>query len=583
MANPLTDSPAYEKYAQQIFVGMLVLFFVAATHYLQLNRSGVGLELPFNTMGWIPIAVAMGASFFIIARRERVHYTALSGKLLVLVCLLIMPFFLPSANQDAVFDRMLGLMAGMLLLLGMQQFAFSREQKLLLLLLIIAAVWVELIIGWDRFLRSLGIGVSGSRGVWQGLPTGIFQQRNLYASIIAVGIVLSGYVLAYACTLHDRKIQSYTPLLLLLPLAGIHMLNAQYSRTGWFGFYIGTVLVLPYLWRHAGKVLCILWLASIAGGYLLSWSFEESGSIDIPEKDMVTLQGLRQIHYPQTVDMVLEKPLLGYGYGRFEKAYLEYTAEQYAEGRNEEPGISRLDHPHNELLLWAAEGGIYALVIVLLAAWFVGQRVMRLQWLHGLAVVGIFFPIVLHTQVEYPFYQSVLHWVVFIILIYWVDQLTAEEKSVPLKSTLLVSLCAFLVPMITAAFMITTLYTGYLIARFESGIDPNVESLQKMVNPVVFSDKINWAIMSRLVMLGAINNDPVQVQPYIEWAPQLLEDKPRPNFYRFLVLAYRVAGDEANRRRVQQEAEYLFPGERFDAPDLEPGQLSPVPFDAVSR
>ena len=564
-------------------LGSFAVFFIFAAHYLQLNRAGVGLELPFNVMGWIPLSVAIGTGLLVIAKREAFRFTDLSARLAVLVCLLILPFFLPQANQDASLDRMLGLLGGLLLFTGLYQCKFEEDQKLLLLLLVVIAVWVEMIIGWDRFLRSIGIGISETRPAWEGPPHGVFQQRNLLASFVATGIVLSGYILGYSGQLHGRKFQTYYPVLLLLPLAGIHLLNAVFSRTGWLGTGLGVILVLPYLWRNARKVISACWLLSIVGGLLLTWTLSKATDWDAPDREMVTVESLRQVHFPQTIEMVLAKPVLGYGYGRFEKSYLQFTADRYAQGLSDQPGISRLDHPHNELLFWAVEGGGYALVILLLAAWFVFRRLLALPVPHRLAMIGVFFPIVLHTQVEYPFYQSLLHWIVFIVFIFWTDQLTAANREQPVKSTLLPGISGVLIPVLTIPFMVTTLHAGYLFTRFESGTDPNVESLARIINPAAYNDRINWSIMSRLVLTAAINNTPELARPYIEWAPELLERKPRPNFYRFLVLAYKVTGDEENMRRVQEEAQYLFPGESFAAPDLESGLVAPVPFDAISR
>ena len=563
---------------------MLGLFFIFAAHYLQINRSGVGLELPFNAMGWIPLSMLLGAGLYIIGTTQQVYFTPLTVKLACITCLLIAPYFFPYSDVDAAMARMFGLMAGLLVFICLQQFRLGADQRILLLLLVVASVWVELIIGWDRVLRSFGIGISATRPVWLGSPHGIFQQRNLFASYIATGITLSGYLLGYCVKQWGQGFRSAYLVLLLLPLAGMHLLVQMYSRTGWLGLLIGCLLVAPFLWRNAGKKLAGFWLISIFGGWLVSAAIpgNASGS-DMSGKELVSVEGLRLIQFPQVASLIMDKPFLGHGYGKFEKSYLEFSAKKYADGETDQPAIARLDHPHNELLFWAAEGGIYALTLLLAAAWFVWRRVAPLPLWHRLAVIGLFFPIVLHTQLEYPFYQSLLHWMVFILLIYWVDGLTGETKVRPVAYVLLPRIAAILIPVMATVFMSTTLHAGYLFARYESGLDPNVESLARIANPVVFSDRINWAVMSRLVLNAAVSDKPEQAQPYIDWAPHLLERKPRPNFYRFLILAYKVVGDEDNMRKWQAEARYLFPDESFETPDLESGLAAPVPFDAVSR
>lgn len=131
--------------------------------------------------------------------------------------------------------------------------------------------------------------------------------------------------------------------------------------------------------------------------------------------------------------------------------------------------------------------------------------------------------------------------------------------------------------------MVTTLHSGLLLARFESGINPDVSALTRISNPVVWNERINWAMRSRLVVNGIMNGQPEQIQPFIDWAPSILEGKPRPTFYRYLILAYQGVGDFENMARIQREATYLFPGESFELADFAGSFMQQVPFEVISR
>ncbi|MEX2130922.1 MAG: Wzy polymerase domain-containing protein, partial [Pseudohongiellaceae bacterium] len=287
------------------------------------------------------------------------------------------------------------------------------------------------------------------------------------------------------------------------------------------------------------------------------------------EKEVTTFASLRLIHMPQTIDMILAEPLTGYGYGKFERGFVAYTAEGYARGEITIPGIGGLDHPHNELMLWAAEGGIVALAGVLLAAWFVWSLVMKLPMAHRLAVIGLFFPIVLHTQLEYPFYTSVPHWITFVLLIYWLDSLVSPVKSVQAEQGLLFGTGGVLIPLVTTAFMMTTLQSGYLLARYEFGLEQDVRSLQRMLNPVVWIDRVLLAINFRLVLQGVTSQDPALAQVFIDWSPAFLDRYPRPMHYRYLMMAYQVTGAADDAIATRDRAKYLFPGESFELVDIE--------------
>lgn len=64
------------------------------------------------------------------------------------------------------------------------------------------------------------------------------------------------------------------------------------------------------------------------------------------------LESPRRFTFPQTIDMIIEKPFTGYGYGKFEAQYLLYTARQHQLNSSYPAGLASMDHPHNELLYW---------------------------------------------------------------------------------------------------------------------------------------------------------------------------------------------------------------------------------------
>lgn len=567
----------------RLYYAALCVFLLFAAHYLQINGSGVGLQLPFNAMSWMPLGLLIGLGLVEVARTKKVRYSALTLKLLGCILLLCIPLLYFNALYQNIIDRFLGLFGGLLIFCCFQQFASNKKQALNILLLLIVAVWIELFIGWDQYFRNNGMALLGNAGQRSGPITGIFQQRNVFASFLAFGVVLSAYVLALVGEKSGKAFQISMLPYILLPCFAVHLLNAVYSRTGWLGVFVGVVLVLPFLWSKAGKMLTLAWLGSLVLGFLLAWNIVVSSDGLNPSLERINLDGLRQLQIPQITAMVLDKPMTGYGYGRFESSYLKFTAEKYASGEFESPGTTPLDHPHNELLFWAVEGGIVALAGLLLAAWFVWQRVWKLPPAQRFAIIALFFPIVLHTQLEFPFYVSVLHWFIFIVLIFWTDNLNPEYKESRIEATLLPWAGGFLIPVFTSLFMATTLHTGLLLARFESGVNSDVSALTSISNSMAWNERINWSMRSRLVVNGIINQRPDQIQSYIDWVPEMLESKPRPTFYKYLILAYQGLGDSENVQRVQQEASYLFPDDSFAVEEFANTLLRQVPFEVISR
>nr|WP_275576065.1 O-antigen ligase family protein [Photobacterium swingsii] len=207
-------------------------------------------------------------------------------------------------------------------------------------------------------------------------------------------------------------------LLLITPVLIIPILIVLSSRTGWLGAMIGVALLIPYLKQFAAKAQWRMWLLMIVLGLTTSYAINQSTDWSAQE-DRVSLKSPRSIHIPQSFKMFTTEPLTGYGYGTFEVSYLTQTARWHQADPSQPAGLPALDHPHNELTFWAAEGGIVPLIALLLAAAAVVFKIRKAREGTQLALVALFFPITLHTQLEYPFYHSLVHWAIFIILIYW--------------------------------------------------------------------------------------------------------------------------------------------------------------------
>ncbi|NCO47326.1 MAG: ligase, partial [Vibrio sp.] len=277
-------------------------------------------------------------------------------------------------------------------------------------------------------------------------------------------------------------------------------------------------------------------LLGIALGFVAVYS---QGTGDFLE-NKADLESPRRYTFPQTIDMVIEKPFTGYGYGKFESEYLLYTARQHQLNPSYQPGLASMDHPHNELLFWAVEGGLLPVLGITLAMLFVLMRMYSAKKGTRLAMFALFIPIVLHSQLEYPFYHSAIHWITFIILLFWVDQRVAKYRSAPfgLISKSLFRVLTLVVPILTGFYMLSALHSNYVLTQFEKSQPKNPDILQKVTNPVVWKDRFDWDVYSTYLNIGLYNQDPKLITPYIDWSLAIIKHKPRPAFYNNLILAY---------------------------------------------
>ena len=543
-------------------------------HIFTPNPGGAGLALSFNTTTWMAVSFSLAIGLYQVGTQGVVRYNKLSIGLFLCCVLLTIPVFFPHSDFSLSQGKLLGLWAGYGLFFVLQQFRFSNKQKQRLLWFITIAAFMQVLFGWFQYLVLQPDNLFGYDTV-QNRPYGIFQQPNVMASFLATGLALSGYLLTRHPKKYNRHL-SEVSLLYLMPVVTVPLLIIIASRTGWLGAFLSVILLLSYLYRFATKKRFWGWLTAILLGLSIGSSINLLTDGESLAAKRANLESPRLYTFPQTLDMLIEKPFTGYGYGRFEPEYIVYTARQHQLNPSYHPGLASMDHPHNELLYWGAEGGLIPVVAIVLAAVMVLVRIYNAKKGTRLAMFALFVPIVLHSQLEYPFYHSAIHWITFVVLLFWIDQRARSYRfaSFSIVTKTLFRVMSLVVPIITSFYMLTTLHTNYVLTQFETSNPKNPDLLNQVSNPIVWKDRYDWDIYSTYLNIGLYRQEAKFIQPYIDWSLKIIKEKPRPAFYNNLILAYQGLGDSERAEQIRSEAQYLFPERDFSqvqyiAPDID--------------
>lgn len=539
----------------------LSFLFLGGMHYFQLHPPGNALTISFNASVWTFLSFAIGFGLFKIVSSSQWAYTELTVGLIAAIALLLLPALYPASIDPLSIGRMYGLLAGLLLFIVLQQLDLRGSQKELLFFIVLCAVWIEGLLGWSQEY------IASSRnfmGHVEGYPPfGVFFQRNVMASFMATGLVLSGYLLSkFQGSARKSFFQSVC---LLTPLVTVPLILLLNSRTGWIGASVGSLLMLLYLFLNVGIRKSAGWLLMIGLGFFVGYLLLNLGDSNGLAAALSKVQSdpIRERMYYQALLLVLENPLFGVGLGNFEAEFNSFVAALYAAGISTPNGQPNLSHPHNEMLFWAIEGGIISLLGMLLAVFVVLRSIWRLDIATRFAMLGLLFPIVLHTQTEFPFYHSSVHWIVFIMIIYLIDSLANKAKTRQLASTLLIGVSGITIPLFTTFFMVTTLQAGAILTRYE--LDPNtpVETLLAIRNPLVWQERIQLKIRTDLMNQGLARNDLSQVQPYIDLVNEIVESKPRWQYFQNLIFSHDFIGQSELAKQRAEEASYRFPEQVF--------------------
>ncbi len=292
------------------FVMTFALLMGIGAHYFQHNQGGSGLELAQNNAVWIFFSVLIGLGLWKISAQQKIFYSRFTVLLLTAFVLFCIPLFYPNnALADQSYTRLIGLFAGVLLFVSLQQFRFKRaDMNSLLTLIVVAGFFQSCYSLMQDYLLAPGNPLGYDVGF--GRPYGIFQQPNVLASFMATTMILAGYLLQQ---LNERKLQAF---LLVTALLNIWVITITMSRVGYLGSLIAVLLFIPWAWQNNKKKLGIFLVALFLGIAVASLKGDALGARNI---DDLKEGGERLYIYSHSWQMLKEHPLMGYGYGGFAK------------------------------------------------------------------------------------------------------------------------------------------------------------------------------------------------------------------------------------------------------------------------
>ncbi|WP_243454166.1 PglL family O-oligosaccharyltransferase [Oceanisphaera pacifica] len=538
----------------------MAVYTLLAMHLYLPHLFGIGLQLPFNVMGWFFIGLITLLGLYHCHERRLLTSRFWLGTVLASILLWI-PFLYPNNSvAEQALPRMLGLVAGLLFYLALQQCRFNARGRRYLLYCLLAAVSVEILLGMIQFFIL-------EPGNWFGYntkvrsPYGIFQHRNVMASFVATGMVLAIYL-----WLHEAKTPKHRFLLKSLWFssvlgAGAILVVLLQSRAGQLGLLLGLALLQPLLWQTLLKnrskrllaSLLLIPLGIVVGVFGLDAFDMSKRSLSI----YTDADGRFDI-YAHALRMWLDKPWLGFGYGSFESAFYQ----TYATWRELTPGakplFTEMGHPHNEFLLWAIEGGAVPLLGLLIMSVLVLRLLCRLPIAQGMAWIGVLSPIFIHSQTEFPFYHSLPHWLMVLVLVYVMDAQYGQRRLLsPPGAWMRWPIRAWGVGVML--FMASGLYAGQQLTQYARNEQHSQAQLSAVINPWVWYNRVEFYRHHWQLIHALLTQDRAQLLAYADWAQRFVRHTPRAGVYYNAYLALGYAGNEDQAQQLLAQARRLYP------------------------
>ncbi len=363
-----------------LFAAVCALYWLLGMHFFMHNPGGAGLYLPFNAWGWIFASLVIGLGLWQVTLQQRLVFSALQGWLWLGALLLLLPMAYPGFDlKDYAIPRLLGLFAGLLFLFCLYQWQLVRASRDRLLYLLLGAVAIEALLGLVQYYLLIP-------GNWLGYdtranrPYGIFQQPNVMATFMASGLALAGWL-----ELRGNANPWLKGLRYGVILAASLLLVALQSRVGQLGGLLALLLLVPALHRQQ-RLAQVLGLVALGIGLGIASQYGISGV----KRGLEAYQsgGMRSIYWPYAAKLIAQSPWVGWGYGSFETTFLHH----YMADKALNPAMVQieynLDHPHNEFLYWAVEGGLAPMIGMVLMGGALLWRVSKAGWVKGGGAAG---------------------------------------------------------------------------------------------------------------------------------------------------------------------------------------------------
>ncbi|MDW7745653.1 PglL family O-oligosaccharyltransferase [Halomonas sp.] len=573
----MTTDTAPNRRLIKWFIGTAIFTFTVLLHITFPNMGGSGLRLPFNATVWMGFTVMMALSMW-PATRGVIRYSTFHIGLGLMLLALWLPF-LWTWNEASLIalPRMLTVTAGAILLLGLAQLQLTRRDWWWLGMAILLGALMETALGYVQ-LYLLEPGNWLGYNPETGRPYGIFQQVNVMASFLVTGLVISAWLFGEA---RDSKFEH--AMILLAPLFMPALILVIASRTGWMAALVAVPLVLLHLWNLDSSRFRS-WAGTLAVGCLLAIIVSITQGERGRSAESISSQGYRPQVYEHSLRMIAEKPITGWGYGRFQHDFLH----SHAEWRTAEEGRATLkehySHPHNELLYWGIEGGLMPMLAILAFAGWVAWRL----WARGpygerLLMTALLVPLSVHAMLEYPFYHSMGHWLAFLLLLGLFVNVSGRTRVRVNRYTFGVRAGSWLAVPIVWLFMATHLQALWQVKSYLETSGQNASTLTSIINPLGIPHDLEFLVMSQQLSAAAALGSSGGIETYRQWAVKEATLAPHPKLYRDLVIAHELTTEKDS--NMYQRFEQLFPhfAQQMDAQTQKDANVARQPATTLQQ
>lgn len=534
---------------------------------------------------YVNILICLGLSLVLLGfwfRRAENHRAILVSPALAYFTAAVVVLALPLAyTTDLRFThaawRIAGIVLGLFWFVSCLQIHWRRYTVLAALYGLLFLVAVQAVIAGQQWLvpDNAWVPLYGNR------VYGSFFQPNVLASFIATGVTLTLALLLLPGLASKRARSEHARqcgLLILLAILSAVLICIQ-SRAGWLGGIAAVLLI--FCFGRLNSPRTIRALAALTVGVFLGGALLLLGPSLVPLVDHSHSNLSRWTMLRDTLAMIADRPWQGWGYGGFEYDFQHFRVSQASPTQVTE--IAR--HPHNEILLWVVEGGLIGLTGMTLVLIGIGTIVRqaikrdRAALMAGHRMAGVTtalsiaaLPMAIHSLLEFPFYLSTLHFVIFLLLLAMADRLSATEPTLmtlPNISNRILNRTLTVLALGITVLASFTLKGGLTLTQVERFGMEDVTPLKTLpsLTRLLLQERITFDEQVGALMTYNRTRDERLLEDYSQWAQTYLQQRIDKNVYANLISVLLHQKHPATAERYRREAARFFPRDaRFVPP-----------------
>lgn len=513
---------------------------LVAPFYYQANLGGEGSNIPHNISVWLPTLLIVGLAQLVVIRQGRIQFPKHGTLFILSAAILITAAFTSGIlwYEDFIIRYSI-IIVGLMFWIALFQFKLKSTHKETVLYILLASITIHAAIATLQVFDSPLIGLIIPP--FAGRFAGIFQQPNVLASAMATGIAISFYLITsrfWQNSSLPRRVLVFAAIILCLS-----QLMVSGSRTGLLGATAALTLLFTSqslkVLRNKSTlttILCAIVLGMTLATHLDQYSRGMSQAVDKIER---VTQDPRSEIYQVAINAFQKSPLVGHGIGSFQNQFAEAKAEFQVSG-GQEIGNVRFSHPHNELLFWMVETGIFGLTGVVVALGALLLFIGSLGWSEAGSSLALILPISVHSMLELPFYLSNYHWIIYLILLWYVFSVRETHShivSLSLSARALVLSLTIGLTSLGSIFLTHALLAQAGIMRFIHTDGKDVYALQIGFNNLIYVDVSKFLSMGARLQNAYPTNDREFIKQFVTWGTEYVKIVPDVLLYKHLVVA----------------------------------------------